>query len=318
MSLTMFFDKVTVGEMMTTWPTTPALHQLPDDSCVLRTINADLINGYLHTGTAPAEQLIVIKGGAALHTRAYTTNGYADPDKIAKWRGRGYTVQLRNLNRWCPAVHAICWAIQDETGYGCYASGFVTPGGGQGLYHHWDQNLGLIYQMAGHKTWQIWQPEVEEPHDTHFASNTSPGSDVIDRLKSRRPDFEFDLGPGQVLVLPRGWMHNPHARGQTQDSVHVTFVARELTGFWIAGKLTQAALTSTPLRQAIPPAGVVDAAAFAVQVARARDLLTQWLAGADVDALAAALLQAARTEPNADYVSDAPPPRSTGRHPSAR
>ncbi|MFF0123801.1 JmjC domain-containing protein [Micromonospora arida] len=318
MSLTTLFDEVTVREMMTVWPTKPVLHKLPDDSSVLKVVNAELINGYLDTGTAPAEQLIVIKDGAALHPRAYTTGGYVDPGKIAKWRGRGYTSQLRNLHRWCPAVHAICSAIQNETGYGCYATGFVTPAGGQGLYHHWDQNMGLIYQIAGRKTWQIWEPGVEEPHNEQFASNTSPGSDVIDRMKSMRPDFEFDLGPGKVLVLPRGWMHNPHARGQAEDSVHVTFVVRELTGYWIAGKLAQAALASTPLRRVIPSASVVDPVAFAGQVAGARDLLTQWLADADVNVLAGELLQAARTEPNVDYTSHAPRPRPTDRHQSAR
>ena len=318
MSLTMLLDKATVSEMMTAWPTKPALHMPPDDSRLPSTVNAELINTYLDTGAAPADQLIVIKDGAALHSRAYTTDGYLDPGKIAKWRGRGYTIQLRNLHRWCPTVHAICAAIQNETGYGTYATGFATPAGGQGLHHHWDQNMGFVYQLAGRKTWQLWEPGVEEPHNEQFASNTSPGSDVIDRMKSMHPDFEFDLGPGQILVLPRGWMHNPHARSQTQESVHVTFVARELTGYWIAGKLAQAALTSTPMRRVIPPASVVDPAAFARQVAAARDLLTQWLASADVSALAADLLEDARTEPNVDYISHAPRPRPNGGPQSAR
>jgi len=137
-------------------------------------------------------------------------------------------------------------------------------------------------------------------------------------MKTMHPAYEFDLDPGQLLVLPRGWMHNPHARGQTQESVHVTFVARERTGYWIAGKLAQAALTSTPLRRVIPPASVVDPAAFAGQVAEARDLLTQWLAGADVNALATDLLHDARTEPNVDYISHAPRHDPNGHHQSAR
>ncbi len=159
----------------------------------------------------------------------------------------------------------------------------------------------------------VWQGRS---HREQFASNTSPGSDVLDRMKSMRPDFQFDLCPGQILVLPRGWMHNPHARSQTEGSVHVTFVARERTGYWIAGKLAQAALTSTPLRRVISPAGVVDLAAFAEQVAEARDSLTDWLTAADTGALAAELLQAARTEPNVDNVSHAP--SQIGQHQSTR
>ena len=99
MSLSILFDDRTVSDMITAWPTQPALHKPPDDSDVLGIVNAELINGYLDAGTAPAEQLIVIKDGAALHCRAYTTDGYLDPGKIAKWRGRCYTVQLRNLHR---------------------------------------------------------------------------------------------------------------------------------------------------------------------------------------------------------------------------
>ena len=84
MSLSVLFDEATVREMMTVWPTKPSLHKPPDGGRVHGTVNAELINTYLATGTAPAEQVIVIKDGAALHTRAYTTDGYLDPSKIAK------------------------------------------------------------------------------------------------------------------------------------------------------------------------------------------------------------------------------------------
>ena len=93
MSLSSLFDDATVSDMVTAWPTKPALHMPPEDSRVRSLVNANLINGYLDTGTAPADQLIVIKDGAALHSRAYSTDGYLDPGKVAKWRGRGYTVQ---------------------------------------------------------------------------------------------------------------------------------------------------------------------------------------------------------------------------------
>ena len=60
------------------------------------------------------------------------------------------------------------------------------------------------------------------------------------------------------------------------------------------------AATREPARQRCRPRR------FAGQIAEARDVLTQWLAGADPSALAAELLQAARTEPNVDYLSHAP------------
>ena len=301
MSLKMLFDEETCHAMMTAWPTRPAVYELPAGSRLPGVVDAELLGAYLDTGAAPADKVIVIKDGAALHPRAYTTAGHLDPAKIAKWRGRGYTVQLRTINRWYPPLNTVCTAIQQETGYGCFVTGFVTPAGGRGLNHHWDQNMGFIYQVAGRKTWQIWQSAVEEPHRDHLACNTQPGSNLVDRLKATSPDQEFDLAPGQVLVLPRGWMHHPHTRNQNEESVHLTFVARERTGFWIGEKLAKAAITSTALRRVVSPARVVDRAALAEQIGVARNLLMDWLAQVDDEALVAELLDVAHTEVDVDY-----------------
>ncbi|MCA2216288.1 cupin domain-containing protein [Jidongwangia harbinensis] len=301
MSLRELFGEEHVNDMMTAWPTKPAVSELPADSRLPGIANAQLLHAYLDTGTAPADDIIVIKDSAALHPRAYTTASRLDPAKLAKWRGRGYTVQLRNINRWCPLLHSVCAAIQTETGYGCHVTGFVTPAGGQGLNHHWDQNMGFIYQVTGRKTWQIWEPAVEEPHRDHLACNTRPGSNLVRHLKGTRPDHDLALEPGQVLVLPRGWMHNAHARDQKAASTHLTFVVRERTGLWIGEQLTKTAITSTSLRRVIPPANVVNLTAFAEQVDQARHLLMHWLAHADEATLAADLLDRARTERDVDY-----------------
>jgi ribosomal protein L16 Arg81 hydroxylase len=301
MSLRTLLDDSTCTSMLTTWPTQPAIYDLPADSRLPGIVNPEVLSAYLDTGAAPADQIIIIKDGAALHPRAYTSAGRLDSAKVAKWRSRGYTVQLRTINRWYPPLHDCCTAIQQETGYGCFVTGFITPAGQRGLNPHWDQNLGLIYQLAGHKTWQLWKPVVEQPHRHHLASNTRPSSDLVDRLTAAGPDQELVLGPGQVLVLPRGWMHHPHTHGHTEESLHLTFVVRERTGFWIGEKLTQAAIASTPLRRVIPPARVVDPTVFADQVNQARNLLLDWLARADTQALATDLLDAARTEPDVDY-----------------
>ena len=302
MSLTMLFDGTTLDDMMTTWPTKPAVYELPAESRLPAIVSAQLLNRYLDTGTAPADEINVVKDGVVRHPRAYTTAGKLDPAKVATWRGRGYSFQLRNLNRWYPPLHAMCSAIQAETGYGCYVTGFVTPAGEQGLDYHWDQNMGIVYQVAGHKRWQIWAPVVEEPHRDHLASNTQPIGVLVERLKTAGPDHEIELGPGQVLMLPRAWIHNPHAHDQDEESTHLTFVLRERTAFWIGEKLASAAIESALLRRVIAPAQVVDADAFAEEIVRARTLLIDWLSQVDEVTLAAELLDVARRELDVDYV----------------
>jgi hypothetical protein len=119
-------------------------------------------------------------------------------------------------------------------------------------------NIGVIYQASGRKTCQIWRPVVEEPHRSYQASNTQPINELVERLRADGPDLEIELKPGRVLVLPRGWVHNPHALDQTEDSVHLTFMIRERTGFWIGGKRAKAAIEPTPLRPVIAPANIVS------------------------------------------------------------
>ncbi|GAA2617170.1 JmjC domain-containing protein [Paractinoplanes durhamensis] len=302
MSLAMLFDDTTVHTMLTAWPTKPAIGELPTGSSLPGIVTAALLLRYLETGTAPADEINVIKDGAARHPRAFTTGGHLDPAKVAMWRERGHSFQLRNLNRWYPPLHTMCAAIQRETGYGCYVTGFVTPPGAQGLDYHWDQNMGIIYQLAGRKTWQIWEPVVDEPHRDHHASNTQPIAELVERLTGAGPDQQIDLGPGQVLVLPRGWIHNPHARDQQQESVHLTFVLRERTGHWISEKLAAAAITATDLRRVIAPSHITDPQKLAGEIDQARQLLTAWLTTIDDTALADELLAVARTELDADYV----------------
>ncbi len=302
MSLRMLFDQATYQDMMTTWPTKPSVHELPEGSHLPAIVNAKLLNTYLDTGCAPADEINVVKDGAARHPRAYATAGKLDPARIAMWRERGYSFQIRNLDRWYPPLHAMCRAIQGETGFGCYVTAFVTPGGAQGLDYHWDQNIGIIYQAAGFKTWQIWRPVVEEPHRGYKASNTQPLGELVDQLKADGPDLEIELKPGQILVLPRGWVHNPHALDQAEDSVHLTFVIRERTGFWIGEKLAKAAIKSTSLRRVIAPANIVREDALATQVEQARELLIAWLGKVDTQTFASELLDTARSELEPDYI----------------
>ncbi|GGN47079.1 ribosomal protein L16 Arg81 hydroxylase [Actinoplanes campanulatus] len=302
MSLSMLFDEATVARMMTDWPTEPAVREVPHDSDLPKIINARLLNKYLDTGCAPAEEINVLKDGAVRHPRGYTTAGKLDPAKVAMWKERGYSFQMRNLDRWYPPLHAVCRGIQRETGFGCYVTAFLTPGGTQGLDYHWDQAMAIIYQSSGRKTWQLWRPVVEEPHHTHLASNRTPIGDQIAQWKAKGPDEEIVLEAGQILALPRGWVHNPHAFGESEQSVHLTFTVRERSGIWIGEKLTRAAIESAPLRKVIAPSRVIDQGALAEEVQAARDNLIAWLSKVDAKVLALELLDVARTELEPDYI----------------
>ncbi|MGQ5640795.1 MULTISPECIES: JmjC domain-containing protein [unclassified Streptomyces] len=148
--------------------------------------------------------------GATIRKRGiFLTNGRTDPVKLRQLWGQGYTVRFGNLQRWLPAFHRISQDIQRETGYSNYAHAFLTPGGEQGLLHHWDQQMAVIVQVAGTKTWQLWKPVIDSPMREWGESFRVWREECIPQWETAGPDLTIQLTAGQTLLLPRGWVHNP-------------------------------------------------------------------------------------------------------------
>lgn len=119
---------------------------------------------------------------------------------------------------------------------------------------------------------------------------------LIPKWEAAGPDVEVDLKPGQSLLLPRGWVHNPHALESDERSVHLTFAIRERTPLWIAEKLIATAIEDPAFRRVVLPGDLLSTTSLASRVRETRKALMVYLEGVDADQLAPALRQAAITE----------------------
>ncbi|MFF8915510.1 hypothetical protein ACF08M_19845 [Streptomyces sp. NPDC015032] len=120
--------------------------------------------------------------------------------------------------------------------------------------------------------------------------------DFIPKWETAGPDMEVDLKRGQSLLLPRGWVHNPHVLDSDERSVHLTFAIRERTPLWIAEKLIAAAIEQPEFRRVITPGDLLSTTHLASRVQEVRQALMTYLAEIDVTQLAPAVCQAAVTE----------------------
>lgn len=118
----------------------------------------------------------------------------------------------------------------------------------------------------------------------------------IPKWEAAGPDVEVDLRPGQSLLLPRGWIHNPHALDSDERSVHLTFAIRERTPLWIAEKPIAAAIEDPALRRVVLPGDLLSPTGLASRVQEVRKAFVAYLEGVDVDRIAPVLRQAALTE----------------------
>ena len=301
MPLELLLDSRTAEEFMRTWPDTPQLLKLPADGRALtHVISSNTILEILDSGCFPPADINVVKNDTARHPRQFTSADRLDPVKLRQWRDRGHTVQMRHLERWLPAIATVTRSIQRQTGCTNYVSAFVTPAGQQGLGHHWDQYLSIVVQLAGTKTWDLWKPKVAEPTRAHLTTVELWQDQWIKEWNDSGPDMSFDLSPHQVLVVPRGWVHNPY-NNDTTESVHLTFVIKERTPLWIAEHLTATAIDDEAFRRSIPPDDLAPET-LAQRVEHTRELLIQHLAALDLQEFARALRAAADAEVDPDLV----------------
>ncbi|REK89889.1 cupin [Streptomyces inhibens] len=295
MSLRLLLPEDGATELLASWPDEPRVYER-GRTALDDTVTADFLNDYLCTGCVPANEIAVVKAPSpSLNRDAFMSNGRTDATKLWKLHNSGHTIRLGNLQRVVPYLAHVSQRIQEETGYSNYVHAFLTPPGNQGLRHHWDQQMAVIVQTTGVKRWQLWRPPVDAPMREYNESWRVWRGDYIPTWEAQGPDIEVDLKAGQSLLLPRGWVHNPHVVNSEEPSVHLTFAIRERTPMWLAEKLVAGAIMEREFRRIILP-GQLGGTELGRQLSETRAALVKYLEGLDLAHIALAVHRAAMTE----------------------
>ncbi|WTE91124.1 cupin domain-containing protein [Streptomyces sp. NBC_01614] len=295
MSLSLLLPDEGGTALLASWPNEPRVYERGTTE-LDRTITPELLDHYIDTGCVNADEIALVKSGPSLHPDCHRTRGRTDPVKLRKLYSDGYTVRLGNLQRVIPFLADAARAIQRETGYSNYLHAFLTPPRSQGLLHHWDLQMAVIVQIEGVKRWQLRRPEYPAPMREYQESFRVWNPDFIPKWEAAGPDLEVDLKTGQSLLLPRGWVHNPHALDSDERSIHLTFAIRERTPLWIAEKLIASAIEKPDFRRILLPEDILNEPNLADRVRETRQALMEYLEGFDMDQLTVAVRQAATTE----------------------
>ncbi|MYZ39899.1 cupin domain-containing protein, partial [Streptomyces sp. SID4917] len=173
---------------------------------------------------------------------------------LARLLRDGATLVVQSLQHNYRPVADFCARLEHETGQVLFAEAFLTPGDRPGLEAHHDEENVLIVQTVGSKTWRLHRPMVEQPlqHETYGSLGLDAAAKQ--RIADTEPDLDVTLRPGDVLWVPRGWLHRGQATGTT--SLHITFGFPVLTRFWLAQRITRELARQGaafgPLRQELP------------------------------------------------------------------
>ncbi len=186
----------------------------------------------------------------------------------------GFTIVANHIARyWAPAAE-LCALLESELGHPVGCNLFLTPPEAVGFVPHYDAMDTFFVQIHGAKRWSVHTPVVELPFGSAF---DKPRPESLGA-----PELDEELEPGDVLYLPRGWVHC--GRTSDQPSLHLTFGVSPMR--WmdlLVERLRQIAGDDVSLRRAVPPELLADPDGEAIS-ARADRLMRSLLERPDFHA----------------------------------
>jgi lysine-specific demethylase/histidyl-hydroxylase NO66 len=191
--------------------------------------------------------LRVAKGGSTFPDSSFTSPAGVGAtisdqlDDTALWRtfADGATLVLQALHRTWGPVSDFSSSLSTELGHPVQANAYITPPQNRGFDDHYDVHDVFVQQIEGTKRWIIHEPVHTDPlRDQPWTDRRS----AVAEAAKGEAYIDTVLEPGDVLYLPRGWLHAAQAQGEV--SIHLTLGIHSWTRYALAEQLAQAALAA--------------------------------------------------------------------------
>ena len=135
---------------------------------------------------------------------------------IQSFHERGYTVRIPDVASVSPQLQLFTRALEFMLRKPVEASLFWSGAGAEAIIHY-DKSENIVVQLEGRKRWYI----STEP--AGLQNNWMHVGEPVPSIEHHRV---VDVGPGDLLYIPRG---TPHTVESTTDSLHLAIVFQPLT-----------------------------------------------------------------------------------------
>src|SRR3989442_3271591 len=205
------------------------------------------------------------RGGVELIGAPEHREGPSDRPASAVYQAyrQGASIRIRGVDRYWKPLWNLCLRTQELFGFHVGADLYCTPAKSYALDRHYDLHDTVILQIAGSMNWRVFGSPIELPLEhvplmkfeksgTTIQYREGPVvADVVAKYEANEPLDEFVLEPGDLLYLPRGFVHE--AWCPDSISTHVTIGIYPVT--WVdlvTVALGQLGHKNARLRKAIP------------------------------------------------------------------
>jgi lysine-specific demethylase/histidyl-hydroxylase NO66 len=147
------------------------------------------------------------------------------------------TVRLLRPHEHNDNIHTMLSLLESEFGCMVGSNAYLTPLNSQGFAPHYDDVDVFILQLEGYKRWRVYAPFNKRETLPRESSRDYTEKEVDENIGEGQ-EMDVVLGPGDVLYLPRGWIHQaetvarpahlPKNNGMKDDhSLHLTVSAMQ-------------------------------------------------------------------------------------------
>ena len=211
-----------------------------------------------------APQLALVKAGKTVPPETYARNlkgrKRLDGGAMSLLLDNGATAIINHVDDLVPAIASLVDDVGDRLHARSSANLYATWRTERGFDAHWDGHDVIVFQLAGRKEWPIYRPAVPDPVHNKVLEEMPAAAEL---------ECVYILEDGDVLYLPRGWIHAPAPLGE--PSLHLTVSITRPTGAdfveWLATELE----SDPRVRASLPPSS--DKPAFADWLEKVRSLI---------------------------------------------
>ena len=272
------------------WGRAPLLRRGTDPGAFRDVLDLDGVDELLSRRGLRTPFLRLAKDGAVVDSRSFTGSAGAGAeigdqvrdDAVAALFADGATVVLQGLHRtWAPVID-LTTRLAAELGHPAQCNAYVTPPRSRGFSAHYDVHDVFVLQVAGRKHWAVHAPVHPDPlRDQPWNDHAA----AVRRRAEEEPALDLVLEAGDVLYLPRGWLHS--AAAEDDVSAHLTVGVHVVTRYALVEALAALVADDADLRAALPLGlDVADPEALAPHVDTVRAALHAALDRVPVEAVA--------------------------------
>lgn len=209
-------------------------------------LSLDDLDAFVATGGLDGSVLSMVDAKREIAPDDYLfPTGVVDPVRAFGLFAEGATLILQQLQGRHGPLAQLCRAMEARFGYRFQTNVYFTPAGSaQGFKPHWDSHDVFVIQVAGSKSWKIYDTPMTLPDRTvHF----DPKSYELGAVTR-----SFTLNAGDIAYVPRGVVHD--AQSTDDMSLHITLGCMSTTWREVLHAAVDAlSLTNPRIRQALPP-----------------------------------------------------------------